>query len=315
MPVRDVIIDCDTGVDDALALLLALRYPGFNVVGLTTVAGNVALPKVMRNTLIVAEHSGKSVPVYAGAEASLVGPGYSAEYVHGGDGLGDLGFPDPTGKIEDEHAVDYLIRTYMEATNPVELITLAPLTNIALALTREPALEFRIPSLVMMAGGINGGNSTPAAEFNVYVDPEAADIVFRSRIPKTMVGLDPIYTNGTLSPENVAQIEATDTPWCWVAGRLLRFQLDRYQARFGALSPVSPPDPAAMAIAIDPGLGTAEMRHVTVETKGEYTRGMTVVDRRRWRRGNTPDLNVNVVSEMDTEGYRRLFMETFLARP
>ena len=306
---RDVIIDCDTGVDDALALLFALRSPALNVLGITTVAGNVQLEKVVRNTLLVVEHSGKQVPVFRGASRPLTGSLRTAEYVHGHDGLGDIGFPDPQSNADDEHAVNFIIRTFMQATRPVDLITLAPLTNIALALSKEPKLEDRIHSLVMMAGGITGGNITPMAEFNVYTDPEAADIVLRSRIPKTMVPLEPIVEGATLQAQEVEQLEKTDTPWCWLAGRLLRKRLDRWHG------PLSPCDVAAMGVAIDPTIAEAEMYHVAVELEGIHTRGMTVVDRRTWHANlkNAMPPNVNVVIQIDTQRYRNLFKSTLLA--
>jgi inosine-uridine nucleoside N-ribohydrolase len=303
-----VIIDCDTGTDDALATLLALRSPALRVLGITTVGGNVPLDKVVRNTLTVVEHSGKQVPVLRGAARPLLRPLQSAEHIHGTDGLGGTSFPDPLGSVGDRHAVDFLVETCVNAAQPIHLVTLGPLTNIALALLKEPQLEIRISSLVMMAGAIAGGNVTPTAEFNVYVDPEAADIVFRSRIPKTMVAWDPIIEGATLEAEHVERIEACGTPWCRMAGRLLRARLERWEG------PVSPPDPAAMSVAIDASIAQAEMLHVTIETKGERTRGMTVVDRRLWR-GDLPgqcEPNVNVVTRFDTAAYRRLFLDTLL---
>jgi inosine-uridine nucleoside N-ribohydrolase len=229
-----------------------------------------------------------------------------AEYAHGSDGLGDVGFPDPKLKVQDEHAVDVLVRTFMEAEEPLHLITLGPLTNAAMALIREPRLQERIQSLVMMAGGICGGNTTPAAEFNVWVDPDAAAVVFRSAIPKTMIALDPIIRYARLTKDDVAEMEASDSPWCSLISRLLRRRLDRWDG------PITPPDPAAMAVAIDPTVAQGQDYYVAIETRGEHTRGMTVVDRRRWGpRENEP--NVHVVEEMDTERYRKLTLETLLA--
>jgi len=304
---KNVIIDCDTGVDDAIATLLALRCSAFNVLGITTVAGNVTLDKVVRNTLVVVEHSGKQIPVFQGSSRPLLTPLETAQYAHGSDGLGDIGFPDPKGSVGEEHAVDFLIRTFMEATEAIHLITLGPLTNIALALMKKPELETHIPSLVMMAGGIHGGNATAAAEFNVWVDPEAADVIFRSRIPKTMVPLDPIIQGATIAAENVEQIEASGSPWCWMVGRLLRHRLERWQWL------VSPPDAAAMAVAINPSIADAEMYHVAIETRGEHTRGMTVVDRRSWRGKRVgAESNVNVVTRINTQSYRRLLVSTLL---
>ncbi len=310
---RNVIIDCDTGVDDALALLLALRHPGFNVLGITTVAGNVPLPKVVRNTLVVVEHSCNPVPVYKGASRALLGVSETAEYAHGSDGLGDVGFPDPHTQINPEHAVDFLVRAFMESDEPIDLITTGPLTNLALALDKEPCLEERIRSLVMMAGGIDGGNSTAAAEFNVWVDPEAADIVFRSRIPaKTMVALDPIRQGGGIYPEDVDEIETVEAPWCWMAARLLRCQLKRWLEWTGKTVPAAPCDLVAMGVAIDPTLAEAGLMPVDVETGGKHTRGMTLVDRRayRGRLPNQKDPNIHVVTSVDNIRYRRLVVET-----
>ena len=308
MKTRQVIIDCDTGVDDAQATLLALRSPALHVLGITCVAGNTTLDKVVRNTRVVVEHAGTKVPVYAGSAKPLLVPLQIAEYAHGSDGLGDVGFPDPKLKAQDEHAVDFLVRTFMESEEPVDLITLGPMTNAALALMREPRLEERIRSLVMMAGGICRGNSTAAAEFNVWVDPEAADVVFRSKVPKTMIALDPIVRDATFTEKEVQQLEASDSPWCSMIARLMRKRLERWKG------PTSPPDVAAMGVAIDPTIAESQMYNVAVETKGEHTRGMTVVDRRRWRGrmvGQEP--NVNVVERIDTARFRQLFLDTLLA--
>jgi inosine-uridine nucleoside N-ribohydrolase len=309
MQKRDVIIDCDTGVDDAMALLLALRSPAFNVLGITTVAGNTTIEKATRNTLVVVEHSGGQVPVLQGAFRPLTGPLTTAEHAHGSDGLGDIGFPDPKGNVGEEHAVDFLVRTIMESPRPIDLITLAPLTNIALALLKEPGLEERVRSLVMMAGGIGGGNTTPAAEFNIFVDPEAADLVFRSQLPKTMVALDPIVAGAKIEAEDVDQLEAMDAPWCWFVSQLLRQRLNRWKG------PTTPPDLAAMGVAIDPTLAESQIQHVMIETKGEHTRGMTVVDRRWYRNriADAPEPNVNVVTSINTERYRKLVLDTWLA--
>ncbi len=310
-----MIIDCDTGVDDALALLLALRSPVFNVLGITTVAGNVPLEQVLRNTLVVVEHAGSKVPVLAGASKPLVGTWQTAEAIHGSDGLGDLGFAPSRRCASQTPAVDFLIHTFMTATQPIDLITLAPLTNVALALSKEPRLENKIHTLIMMAGGITGGNVTPAAEFNVWVDPEAADRVFRSHIPKIMVALDPIQQGGGIEEKDVEQIETADTPWCNMAGQLLRWQFTRWGKRAGKQRPAKPPDLAAMGVAIDPTIAELEMYHVAIETQGEHTRGMTVVDRRKYRKHlpDMPDPNVEVVTRIDNARYRRLVIDTLLA--
>lgn len=322
MQAQAVIIDCDTGVDDALALLVALRAPAWKVLGITCVGGNVPLAKVVRNTLVIAEHTLRdvpcsapgSVPVYRGAAVPLLAPPLTAEYAHGSDGLGDVGFPEPQGTPAAEHAVDYLIRSFMETSEPPLLVTLAPLTNIALALLKEPQLQERIPRIVMMAGGITGGNTTAAAEFNVYVDPEAADIVFRSRIPKTMVSLEPIRDGALLNEAEVAKIEACSSPWCWAMGRLLRQNLIRWAQFSGQPQPISPPDLAAVAVALEPELATSEKLHVAIETRGEHTRGMTLVDWRRLRHlmPNAMPPNVDVVTTINTARFQALVLGTLL---
>lgn len=311
----NVVIDCDTGVDDAMALLLALRSPKLNVLGITNVSGNVPLDKVVRNTLVVVEHAHRDIPVFPGARRPMIRPSGTAEYAHGSDGLGDVGFPDPKTQPQPVHAVDYLVQIFAEATEPIHLITLGPLTNVGLALAKAPELEGQIASLVMMAGGIYGGNTTPSAEFNVWVDPEAAEVVFGSSIPKTMVGLDPIRQGGGIFSEDVDQMEAAGTSWCWMVGRLLRKRLTIMAERFGEMRPTTPPDLAAMGVAIDPTIGEATLYPVTVETGGRYTRGMTVVDRRehRWGIGADATPNVNVVTAIDNDRYRKLVLDTLLS--
>jgi inosine-uridine nucleoside N-ribohydrolase len=313
MPTRKVILDCDTGVDDALALLLALRCPELDVIGITTVAGNVPIEKVVRNTLVVVEAAGRKTPVFKGSYRAMLGSAERAEYAHGSDGLGDVGFPEPLRSAQTEHAVDYLVRTYMESSEPIELITTAPLTNIALALAKEPRLEECIPSIVMMAGGIDYGNSTPAAEFNVYADPEAADAVLRSRIrTKTIVAYDPILQSAKLFPTDVEQLESRPNTWRRMAALLLRRQLARAKETSGQERPATPPDLAAVAYAIDPSIAHSQMYPVEVETTGRLTRGMTLVDRRPYLWGPHAEPNVNTILEFDTERYRRLVLDTWL---
>ena len=315
MKPRNVIIDCDPGVDDALALLLALRSPALRVLGITTVAGNVPVEKVTRNALVIVENSGKIVPVYQGCRRAIMGHGETAEYAHGSDGLGDVGFADPSIKIESEHSIDFLARSFKEADDPIDLITLGPLTNVAMALIKEPGIVKKIHSLVMMAGGNDNGNSTPAAEFNIFVDPEAADIVFRSGIPSiTMVGLEPNHQGGQISPEDVARIEASDSTWCNMAGRLLRSQLSRWKEFTGEARPSTPPDLTAMGVALKPEMAKIEVYPVIVETTGQNTRGMTLVDRRHYRHmgPETHFPEINVVMKVDNAQHRKLFLDTLL---
>lgn len=317
---RNVIIDCDTGMDDAVALLLALRSPEFNVLGITCVNGNVGLDNVVNNTLRVVEHSGKDIPVYAGYTTTLMHAGQQdAAVVHGKDGLGGLPFPTPKKKVEQEHAVDFIIRTLMAAEEPMDWITLGPLTNAAMAIRREPRIIEKIRMLTMMAGGVDSGNTTVMSEFNVYFDPEAARIVFDSAIPKTMVPLDPLWAGGYLSEENLDKIKAAvDKPWCDMASQIFS-QTIEIMAELGHLSGderryVSPPDLLAVAVAIDPSMAEIKDYQIYVETTGEYTRGMTVVDRRRFTHMNKDDnrAKVAVALTVDQEKYAGLVLNTWL---
>lgn len=310
MQKKNVIIDTDPGTDDAMAVLLALRSPALNVLGLTTVAGNVMLDITTRNALIIVEHSGRQVPVYPGAAAPLIDALDTAEHAHGHDGLGDIGFPDPEGSAQDEHAVDFIIRTAMESVTSIELITLGPLTNIALALSREPRLTDRISRITMMGGSWSGGNLTPVAEFNTGTDPEATDIVFKSRVPKTLVALDPIRDSATINVQDVDSLERAGTPWCQMSAQLLRPWLQRWPR-----AKISLCDPAAVAAAIDPSVAEIELLPVVVETSGRFTRGMTVIDFRRGRghKLGIREPNIDVVLRFHTEQFRDLVMNTYLA--
>ena len=288
---RNVIIDCDTGLDDAVALLLAIRSPKLNVKGITCVNGNVSLDKVIKNTLRVVEHSGRNIPVYAGARTALI-PDKSkdnASYVHGKDGLGGIPFPGPTTSIMAQHAVDFIVETIMNAEETIDWITLGPLTNAALALLKEPRISKRVRMLTMMAGGVNAGNVTPSAEFNVYADPEAARVVFDNDIPKTMVPLDPLWDGGFLTKENVRQIaDASQYPWCNMASKIFQRTVTLVEELnrnpINGVGTVSPPDLLAVAVAIDPKIAVIQENYVSIETLGEYTRGMTVLDRRVYYR-------------------------------
>ena len=318
---RNVIIDCDTGMDDAVALLLALRSPEFNVLGITCVNGNVGLDNVINNTLRVVEHSGKNVPVYAGYSQTLMRAGEEdAAAVHGKDGLGGLPFPAPKKKLEQEHAVDFIVRTLMNAEEPMEWITLGPLTNAAMAIRREPRIVDKVSMLTMMAGGVDSGNTSVMSEFNIYFDPEAARIVFDSSIPKTMVPLDPLWAGGYLSEENLEKIKADagEKSWCDMASQIfgqtieIMAELSRrqgFERRF-----VSPPDLLAVAVAIDNSIAEIKEYPIFIETTGEYTRGMTVIDRRRFTHMDVDSKRdkVAVALTVDQEKYAGLVLDTWL---
>ena len=318
---RDVIIDCDTGLDDAVALLLAIRSPEFNVRGITCVNGNVTLDKVIINTLRVIEHSGRDIPVYAGATSALVPDQLrnDASSVHGLDGLGGIPFEGPSSKIQAQHAVDFIIETIMHSDAPIDWITLGPLTNAALALLKEPAITKNIRMLTMMAGGVNAGNVTPAAEFNVFADPEAARVLFESSIPATMVPLDPLWDGGFLTVDNIRQIaEASRNPWCDMASRIFQRTVELVtelgRTPVNGTGTVSPPDLLAVAVAIDPDIANLKEYYVALETRGEFTRGMTVLDRREYYRiENIPEKRkIKVALSTQQERYANLILNTWL---
>lgn len=318
---RNVIIDCDTGLDDAVALLLAIRSPVLNVKGITCVNGNVNLANVINNTLRVVEHSGKDIPVYAGAHTALI-PDRSKEdasVVHGKDGLGGISFPGPTTSIKSQHAIEFTVETIMNAEEPMDWITLGPLTNAALALLKEPRIAERVRMLTMMAGGVNAGNTTPTAEFNVFADPEAARVVFDNDIPKTMVPLDPLWEGGFLTRENLKMIaDASRDPWCKMASKIfqrtLRLVDELNRNPINGVGTVSPPDLLAVAVAIDPRIAVVQENYVMLETRGEYTRGMTVIDRRVYYRiEDQPNRSkVKIVLSIHQKKYANLVLDTWM---
>jgi len=315
---KNVIIDCDTGMDDAQALLLALRSPALDVLGITCVNGNVTLDKVIINTLKVVAHAGREVSVFRGAAQALIPErSQNAPEIHGSDGLGNLEFPAPASKATEENAVAFTIRTLMDAEAPIDWITIGPLTNAALAIREEPRILKHVRMITMMAGAIDFGNTTAAAEFNVFADPEAAKIVFEADIPKTMVPLDPLWHGGQVNQPFIDQIASCkDLPWCEMTARIMHRTLEmakgsrrRYAMGEGA---VSPPDLLAVAVCIEPSIAHFENYQVRVETQGQYTRGMTVFDR-RWNRVYDEGTHVNQMSvclSVDADRYGQLLVNT-----
>jgi purine nucleosidase len=245
---RPFLIDTDTASDDAVALIMALRCPEVEVVAITTVAGNVGVEQASRNALYTAELCESSVPVFAGAEKPLTREHASASWFHGRDGLGDHGYPPPRRAVERQSATDAIIAT-IESQPGLVLVTLGPLTNIALALQKRPEIAGRVGRCVVMGGApCCEGNVTPAAEYNIWCDPEAARIVIRSGLPIELVG------------------------WHLCRGEAYFQQTGEHG--------ISLPDPVSMAVALDPSIVTSQTEHyVEIETVSELTRGMTVVDR------------------------------------
>jgi inosine-uridine nucleoside N-ribohydrolase len=272
---RHVILDTDPGVDDALALLLAMRSPELKIEAITAVAGNVPLEVTLPNALRMVEIAGRTeIPVAAGARTPLVRRLVTAAYAHGENGLGGAVFPEPKVKAVDEPASQVIRNIVRKYPGEVTLLTIGPLTNVATALNSDPGLAGMVQSLVMMGGSLSGGNITPAAEFNVYVDPEAARIVFQSGIPVTMVGLD-VTRKTSLTDEHVRVLEAEQNAVSQAAGKIARNAIQHNRER-GFLVGPNMHDSLAVAAFLDPSILKWKEYYVDVETSGELTAGETL---------------------------------------
>jgi pyrimidine-specific ribonucleoside hydrolase len=300
-----VVLDVDPGHDDALAITLALARPELDVLGITTVGGNAPLAETTRNTLRILALLGRpDVPVAAGLASPLMRPLEIAAEVHGTTGLDGADLPEPVSDVRPEGALEFLRATLEAAPVPVTLIPTGPLTNIAGLLLAYPGLAPKIAHICLMGGAMREGNWTPAAEFNIWVDPEAARIVFRSGLPITMVGLDVTHKALVREPD-IERLLALGTPVARVFADLLRFFARFHLDRYGwDGSPIH--DAVAVAHVAVPGLVRTERFHVDVETTGEITRGRTVVDSR-----GVPGLpgNVEVALEIDRDRFTDLLIE------
>src|SRR5690242_14314494 len=273
-PLR-VIIDTDPGVDDALALLLAMRSPELKIEGITPVAGNVPLELTLPNALRMVEIAGRTdIPVAAGAKQPLTRRLVTAAYAHGENGLGGAVFPEPKLKPVAEPAAQVIRQIVRKYPGEVTLLPIGPLTNIATALNIDPEIAGMIRGIVMMGGSLSGGNITPAAEFNVYVDPEAARIVFQSGIPITMVGLD-VTRKTSLTDEHVRVLEAAQNPVSQAAAKIGRNAINHTREQ-GFLVGPNMHDSLAVAAFLDSSVVTLKDYYVDVETTGELTAGETL---------------------------------------
>jgi len=272
------LIDTDTASDDAVALVMALRSEEAAVKAITVVAGNVSLEQGSRNARYTLELCGASVPVYEGAARPLLREAYSAQFFHGQDGLGDQGYPPPRTPAAKGHAVDAILET-IRAHPGLTVVTLGPMTNLALALLRAPEIAAEVGRCVVMGGAAcTVGNVTPAAEYNIWCDPEAARICFRSGLPIEMVGWELCRGAAVLGPSDIARCRALGTPEAHFTVDCNATALEANRRLFGE-DGIGLPDPVAMAVALDPGVVTRRSRHaVDVECEGALTRGMTVVD-------------------------------------
>ncbi|MEU4493351.1 nucleoside hydrolase [Streptomyces sp. NBC_00210] len=280
MPVP-IIIDCDPGHDDAIAIMLAAGDPAIDLLAITTVAGNQTVEKTTLNARRVCTVAGiTGVPIAAGCARPLVQPLLVADDVHGDSGLDGPQFPEPTVDVVPEHAIDLMYRILTRHPEPVTLVPTAPLTNIALLLTRYPDSAAYIREIVLMGGSTERGNRTPAAEFNIHVDPEAADIVLRSGVPVTMCGLN-VTHQALATPDVLARLEGLGTELGRICAELMMFFAATYRRLWGFESPPLH-DPVAVARVIDPAIVHCADASVAVELRGEHTRGATVVDLHRY---------------------------------
>lgn len=304
---RKIIIDTDPGQDDAVAIMLALGSPELDVLGITAVAGNVPLRLTEKNARKICELAGRpETKVFAGAIRPLVRALETAEHVHGKTGLNGPELPEPKMKLQEQHAVDFIVETLMrEESGSVTLCPLGPLTNIALALIREPRIAARIRQIVLMGGGFfEGGNVTPAAEFNIYVDPQAADVVFRSGVPIVMMPLD-VTHKALTSAKRIAAFRGLGTRVGTATAEMLeffeRFDEKKYGTDGGPLH-----DPCVIAYLLEPGLFDGRECNVAVETTSELTMGMTVID---WWGVTRRPRNAMVMREIDHDRFFALLVE------
>jgi purine nucleosidase len=276
---RAFLIDTDVASDDAVALIMALRASDVRVAAITTVAGNVEVEQATRNALYTVELCGTRVPVFSGADKPLKRVHQSATWFHGRDGLGDHGYPAPRQTPEKLHAVDAIIDA-IDADPGIVVVTLGPLTNLALALTRKPGIAAQVGRCVVMGGApCCEGNVTPAAEYNIWVDPEAARIVMLSGLPVELIGWQTCRGDAVLSEVDITRVLGFNNPVARFAIECNSRAREAYKEQTGQ-DGISLPDPVAMSIALDPTIGNQWSEHyVDVETRSELTRGMTVVDR------------------------------------
>ena len=303
-----IIIDTDPGQDDAVAILLALASPDeITVLGITTVAGNVPLALTEKNARIICELAGRpDIAVFAGCDRPLVQLLVTAEHVHGKTGLDGIALPDPTMPLQAAHAVDFIIDTLRaEPSGSVTLCPLGPLTNIATAFTRAPDIMARVKEIVLMGGAyFEVGNITPAAEFNIYVDPEAAEIVFQSGVPLVVMPLDVTHKVLTTRPR-IDAIRAIGSPVAHAVASWTdffeRFDMAKYGAEGAPLH-----DPCVIAYLLAPGLFTGRHINVEIETTSPLTRGMTVAD---WWGVTKRPKNAMFMGDVDAAGFYDLLTE------
>jgi len=300
-----LIVDTDTAGDDVFSLLLALLDPRAHLEAITICCGNVRFDQEVENALYTVEQAGRSgeVPVYAGCRKPLLAEWVGAEYVHGLDGMGDSGFPRAKQRPEPEHAVDEIVRRVNESPGELTILAQAPLTNLATAVTRDPSIAGKVAHLYVMGGGV--GNITPAAEYNFYVDPEAAKIVLAAGFPLTLFTWTLTRSHGVFGDDRLARIEALNAPLSRFFGQVNR-KAREFDAKVVGLGGSTHPDSMTCAAILDPSLILAsEDAVVDVERSGDLTRGWNLIDT-LGRTGREP--NARVVTDFDTERFFELML-------
>lgn len=299
-----IILDCDPGHDDAMAILLAAYNPAIELLGLTTVSGNGIIDKVTENALRVCALAKIQVPVAQGAGNAILGAVEAASDIHGETALDGAPLPAPTFALESIHGVDLIAQLVRKSSEKVTLVGTGPLTNIALFLKMYPELKSNIAHIVFMGGSASRGNRTPYAEFNIWMDPEALEVVLKSELPITMIGLD-VTHQALITKEIFDKLEAMNTEVSKTMTGLMRFFAKTYNDVFEMPDPPLH-DPLAIAVLIDPTVTKNRFVNVEIELNGTHTRGATVVDiyNRTGRKAN-----VNVALELDFDKFWNMMLD------
>jgi purine nucleosidase len=317
---RKFLIDTDTASDDAVALIMALRASDVRVEAITVVSGNVPLAQGTRNALYTVELCGVDVPVFAGADRPLLRAAAHADWFHGKDGLGDQNYPPPKRRAESNHAVDAMIDV-VRANPGIEVVTLGPLTNVAIALLREPKIAGNVSRCVVMGGNpCCEGNVTPAAEYNVWCDPEAARIVLRSGLSIELVGWQLCRFDAKLHESDIQRVLKIGTTLAQFTIDCNRTAMTAHRTQTGEIG-IALPDPVAMSIALEPVIALEKSAHrVEIECDSELTRGMTVVDRLNvgadernrglWTQSGSPASRATVIWKIDIPRWKQLLYES-----
>ncbi len=302
---KKVLMDCDPGHDDMIAIMLAAASDEIELLGITTVAGNQTGSKTFRNALrILTLINRKDIPVARGFDKPIIRDLIVAPEIHGVSGLDGADLPEPSVKPLKTHAVDFIVKTVMKSDENIYLVPTGPLTNIAVALMKEPRIKDKIERIVLMGGAVFDSNVTPAAEFNIYVDPEAAKIVFESGVPITMVGLD-VTDKAIFNFSDINKLEKKNGKVSRVVAPLLRFFGNANKEIYG-FNGAPLHDALALSVLIDPSVVKTKPLHVDIETKGEFTRGATVTDVYGIT-GKAP--NADVAMELDLEKFKSIVFE------